>query len=59
MNFGYIQDDFRVSPKLTLNIGAHYEFAGFGRLEVFQMHTGQALQSALQSLTGSASLRLA
>ncbi len=27
MNFGYIQDDFRLSPKLTLNLGARYEFS--------------------------------
>jgi hypothetical protein len=27
MQFGYLQDDFRVSDKLTLNIGARYEFA--------------------------------
>src|SRR6201996_8987684 len=27
MHFGYVQDDFKVSPRLTLNIGARYEFA--------------------------------
>jgi hypothetical protein len=27
MHFAYIQDDFRVSPRLTLNLGARYEFA--------------------------------
>jgi hypothetical protein len=27
MNFGYLQDDFRVSPRLTLNLGVRYEFA--------------------------------
>ena len=27
MNFFYFQDDFKVSPKLTLNVGARYEYA--------------------------------
>ncbi|HEX3879140.1 MAG TPA: TonB-dependent receptor [Bryobacteraceae bacterium] len=27
MYFGYLQDDFRVSSKLTLNLGVRYEFA--------------------------------
>jgi hypothetical protein len=27
MHFAYFQDDFRVSPKLTLNLGVRYEFA--------------------------------
>jgi hypothetical protein len=27
MDFAYFQDDFRVSPKLTLNLGIRYEFA--------------------------------
>jgi hypothetical protein len=27
MNFFYLQDDFKVSPKLTLNMGVRYEYA--------------------------------
>ncbi len=27
MQFAYLQDDFKVSPKLTLNLGVRYEFA--------------------------------
>lgn len=27
MHFGYIQDDFQVSPNLTFNLGVRYEFA--------------------------------
>jgi hypothetical protein len=27
MHFGYVQDDFKVSQKLTLNLGTRYEFA--------------------------------
>jgi TonB dependent receptor len=27
MHFAYLQDDYKVSPRLTLNLGARYEFA--------------------------------
>ncbi|HEX5082369.1 MAG TPA: TonB-dependent receptor, partial [Blastocatellia bacterium] len=27
MHFAYVQDDFKINPKLTLNMGARYEFA--------------------------------
>ena len=27
MQFYFVQDDYRVTPKLTLNLGLRYEFA--------------------------------
>ncbi len=55
MHFAYLQDDFKVNSKLTLNLGARYEFAtpqweDQNRLGNFDPATGRLLQASSGSL---------
>ncbi|MCP9495423.1 MAG: TonB-dependent receptor [Pyrinomonadaceae bacterium MAG19_C2-C3] len=55
MHFAYIQDDFNVSPKLTLNLGLRYDFAtpqyeAQNRLSNFDPETNTLIQARDGSL---------
>lgn len=55
MHFGYVQDDFKVSRKLTLNVGVRYEFATpqweeKNRIANFDPATNKLIQAKAGSL---------
>ena len=55
MHFGYVQDDFKVSRKLTLNVGVRYEFAtpqweDKNRIANFDPATNKLIQAKAGSL---------